>query len=74
MRPEKIIDAGQGAIFGPIIGGPEGALLYEIMLGDPRAVPTDKAAHESFCAKRGIKLLPNPPLEFPEWLSGDRLD
>ena len=64
----------KGAIFGPIIGGPEGALLYEIMLGDPRAVPTDQAAHEAFCGKRGIKLLPNPAFEFPEWLSGDRLD
>ena len=63
----------KGAVFGPIIGGPEGALLYEIMMGDPRAVPADKAAHEAFCKERGIELLPNPPLEFPDWV-GDRMD
>ncbi len=61
------------AVFGPIIGGPEGALLYEIMMGDPRAVPADKAGHVDFCAKRGIELLPNPPLVFPEWV-GERTD
>ena len=63
----------KGAVFGPIIGGPEGALLYEIMMGDPRAVPADKEAHRQFCAERGIELLPNPPLEFPEWV-GERTD
>ena len=63
----------EGAVFGPIIGGAEGALLYEIMMGDPRAVPADKAAHEKFCADRGIKLLPNPPMDLPEWM-GARTD
>ena len=63
----------KGAVFGPIIGGPEGAVLYEIMMGDPRAVPADKAAHEAFCRERGIELLPNPPLEFPDWV-GERMD
>jgi hypothetical protein len=63
----------KGAVFGPIIGGSEGALLYEIMMGDPRAVPADKAAHQKFCEGRGIELLPNPPLEFPSWV-GERTD
>jgi hypothetical protein len=63
----------KGAVFGPIIGGPEGALLYEIMMGDPRADSADKPAHKKFCAERGIELLPNPPLEFPEWV-GERTD
>src|SRR3954464_3005605 len=34
----------QGATCGPIEAGPDGALLLEIMMGDPRAVPADSAA------------------------------
>ncbi len=63
----------QGAIFGPIEAGPEGALLYEIMTGDPRAEPADKTGFERLCAERGITPLPNPPLDMPEWV-GERTD
>ena len=63
----------EGAIFGPIIAGDDGALLYEIMLGDPRAVPADKAGFEKLCAERGVKPLPNPPLDLPDWV-GERID
>ncbi len=62
----------EGAVFGPIIGGPEGALLYEIMMGDPRAVPDDKEAHKKFCAERGIELLPNPPRRARHWFRDAR--
>src|SRR5262249_18959237 len=31
----------RGAAFGPITAGPVGALLFEIMMGDPRSVPAD---------------------------------
>ena len=51
----------------------EGALLYEIMMGDPRAVPADKAGFEALCKERGVEPLPNPPLEFPDWV-GERRD
>ena len=63
----------KGAIFGPIIAGPEGALLYEIMMGDPRAVPADKEGFLKLCAERGIEPLPNPPVKFPAWV-GKRTD
>jgi len=63
----------KGAVFGPIVGGPEGALLYEIMMGDPRAVPADNELYEKICAERGVTPLPNPPLEMPDWV-GERLD
>jgi hypothetical protein len=63
----------QGAAFGPIIAGPKGAFLYEVMMGDPRAVPADKAELASLLAARGIEELPNPPLELPDWL-GPRVD
>ena len=62
-----------GAVFGPIIAGPEGALLYEIMMGDPRAVPADKEGFAKLCAERGVTPLPNPPVEFPDWV-GERTD
>jgi len=55
----------QGAVFGPIVAGPAGALLYEIMLGDPRSVPADPEGFERLCAERGIEPLANPPIEVP---------
>ena len=63
----------QGAVFGPIEAGPEGALMLEVMMGDPRAVPADRAGFEALCAQRGVTLLPNPPIEAPPWF-GDRTD
>jgi hypothetical protein len=63
----------KGAVFGPIIGGPKGALLFEIMMGDPRAVPVEKHLFEKLCAERGVKPLPNPPIQAPAFF-GERLD
>jgi hypothetical protein len=63
----------KGAAFGPIEAGPEGALLLEVMMGDPRAVPADREGFEALCAARGITPLPNPPIDAPPWF-GDRTD
>jgi quercetin dioxygenase-like cupin family protein len=63
----------KGAVFGPIIAGDKGALLYEIMMGDPRAVPADKEGFLKLCAERGVEPLPNPPVKFPDWV-GARTD
>jgi hypothetical protein len=57
----------RGATMGPIVAGPSGALLYEIMLGDPRAVPADEEEFARLCAARGIEPLPNPPIDVPEF-------
>ncbi len=71
---ERICSAGthitleQGAVFGPIIAGPEGATLYEIMCGDPRAIPTDHDGFARLLEERGIVALPNPPVPWPDWL------
>lgn len=62
-----------GATFGPIEAGAEGALLLEIMMGDPRAVPEDRDAFAALLAERGITPLPNPPIQAPPWF-GDRTD
>jgi hypothetical protein len=63
----------QGAVFGPIEAGPHGALLLEIMMGDPRAVPADPDGYTRLLADRGISPLPNPPFDAPAWF-GARTD
>ena len=63
----------EGDVFGPIEAGPEGALLLEVMTGDPRAVPADREGFARLLAERGVEPLPNPPVSLPDWL-GDRTD
>jgi hypothetical protein len=63
----------QGAVFGPIEAGPRGALMLEVMMGDPRAVPADPDGFERLLAERGVVGLPNPPFEAPAWF-GTRTD
>jgi quercetin dioxygenase-like cupin family protein len=72
-RPGTNIVLEKGAEFGPIEAGAEGALLLEIMMGDPRAVPSDPEGFASLLAQRGVTPLPNPPLETPAWF-GVRTD
>ncbi|HPB45748.1 MAG: hypothetical protein M9952_10025 [Microthrixaceae bacterium] len=62
-----------GAVFGPLTAGPEGATMYEVMCGDPRAIPADRDGFVALCAERGIEPLPNPPVPWPTWL-GARTD
>jgi quercetin dioxygenase-like cupin family protein len=63
----------EGAVFGPLEAGPDGALLLEIMMGDPRAVPADRAGFTRLLAEREVTPLPNPPVEAPPWF-GERTD
>jgi hypothetical protein len=58
-----------GAAFGPFVAGPEGTLLLEVMMGDPRSWGEDQSAFERVLAERGASALPDVPLTFPEWLS-----
>jgi hypothetical protein len=57
-----------GAQFGPIRAGDGGALLFEVMLGDPRSWSDDPEAFRQALAARGAEALPDVPLEFPPWL------
>ncbi|MBA2283817.1 MAG: hypothetical protein H0W25_21630 [Acidimicrobiia bacterium] len=63
----------EGAAMGPIEAGPDGALLFEIMLGDPRAVPADREGFDRLLAERAITPMPNPPIDAPAWF-GERTD
>jgi hypothetical protein len=67
--PGTHITLEEGAAFGPLVAGPEGAVLYEIMQGDPRAVPADPEGFARLLAARGITPLPNPPVPWPDWLA-----
>jgi hypothetical protein len=72
-RPGTNIVLEHGAAFGPIEAGPTGALLLEIMMGDPRAVPADPEGFAALLAGRGVTPLPNPPIQAPPWF-GERTD
>ncbi len=57
-----------GAAFGPFRAGDEGAVLFEVMMGDPRSWGDDPEAVDELRAQHGVTPLPDPPLEYPPWL------
>jgi hypothetical protein len=57
-----------GAVFGPARAGPDGATLFEVMLGDPRPWGDEPEAFEQVLAEHGVEPLPDPELDFPPWL------
>ncbi len=61
-----------GAAFGPFIAGPEGVVLFEVMMGDPRSWPADPEGCEKLLSQKGARKLPNPPIELPDWLEDTR--
>jgi hypothetical protein len=63
--PGTLIILEAGAVFGPLIAGPDGALLFEVWTGDPRSVPADPEGHAKLLTERGIKKLPVAPLVRP---------
>ena len=62
----------QGDTFGPFVAGPEGVVLFEVMMGDPRSFPADQEEYQRFLDERGVTLLPNPPIELPHGLEDRR--
>lgn len=62
----------QGEAFGPFVAGPQGVVLFEVMMGDPRSWPADPEGFEKLLAEKGAKRLPNPPIELPAWLKDTR--
>ena len=57
-----------GAAFGPFVAGPEGATLFEVMMGDPRSWGDDLDAYTALVETHGVEPLPDPEIEFPSWL------
>lgn len=62
------IELPQGAEFGPIVAGDAGAILFEVMMGDPRSWSDDPDSFERALADHGAEPLPDVPLDFPPWL------
>ena len=62
----------QGDTFGPFIAGPNGATLFEIMMGDPRSFPADLEGFDKLLEEKGVEQLPNPPIDMPDWLEDTR--
>jgi ChrR-like protein with cupin domain len=58
-----------GAAFGPLVAGDDGCVLFEVMMGDPRSWGDDPSAFEGALAAQGATALPDPPLEYPAWLT-----
>ena len=61
--PGTLIVLEVGAKFGPLIAGEQGALLFEVWMGDPRPVPDDKEKYYALLKEKGIVRLPNPPIK-----------
>jgi len=57
-----------GAAFGPLRAGETGAVLFEVMMGDPRSWGDDPGAFERALADHGAEPLPDLELDFPAWL------
>ena len=57
-----------GAAFGPFVAGPRGAVLFEVMMGDPRGWGDDPESFERALAAQGAAALPDPPIALPSWL------
>ena len=66
------IDLPLGAAIGPMVAGPEGVDMLEVAMGDGRSWEADREEFQALLAEKGIEPLPNPPVEFPEWLEDTR--
>jgi len=62
-RPGSMILLEHGAVFGPLVAGPDGTRLLEFYTGDPRPVSVDPEGYLALLAQRGIVPLPHPDFE-----------
>lgn len=62
----------EGDTFGPFVAGPDGVVLFEVMMGDPRSVAADPEGWQRLLDSRDATQLPDPPIEMPEWLEDTR--
>ena len=46
--------------------------LFEVMLGDPRSWSDDPDAFADACSALGVTPLPDPEIDFPDWLADER--
>jgi hypothetical protein len=70
--PGTHIALDRGDDFGPFVAGPDGVVLFEVMMGDPRSFPARQDEWHTLLAERDVTLLPNPPIELPGGLADTR--
>lgn len=70
--PGTHIALNQGDTFGPFVAGPDGVVLFEVMMGDPRSFAADPAGWQQLLEQKGAKQLPNPAIDMPGWLEDTR--
>lgn len=71
-RPGTHIGLDHGDDFGPFVAGPDGVVLFEVMMGDPRSFPARQDEWHALLAERDVRLLPNPPVVIPGGLEDTR--
>ena len=71
-RPGTHIALDHGDDFGPFVAGPDGVVLFEVMMGDPRSCPARQDEWHALLAERDVTLLPNPPIDLPGGLADTR--
>src|SRR5450432_1732015 len=57
-----------GAAFGPFRAGPDGATLFEVLMGDPRSWGDRPEVFAHLLAEHGAEPLPDVELDYPPWL------
>ncbi len=57
-----------GAAFGPFVAGPDGPVLLEVMMGDPRSWGDDPDSFRQALQRQGAEALPDPAIDLPAWL------
>ncbi len=70
--PGTHIALDQGDDFGPFVAGPEGVVLFEVMMGDPRSFPAARTSGMRSWRSATSRLLPNPPIDLPGGLVDTR--
>jgi hypothetical protein len=70
--PGTHIALNQGDTFGPFVAGPDGVVLFEVMMGDPRSFPADPDGWQRLLEEQGATQLPNPTIDMPGWLEDTR--
>jgi len=64
--PGMHIELPYGAAFGPIVAGPDGAVMFEVMMGNPSSWGDRPEAFEAALAAAGATALPHPAYAPPE--------
>jgi len=72
--PGTHIALDEGDTFGPFVAGPDGVVLFEVMMGDPRSDPADPDGWQRLLESHDARQLPNPPIDMPDWLPDTRGD